>query len=346
MMTVLLALTALLAQAKTPDRELQGLAAKCGTEIPWLDSLTDAQKQSKATGKPIAWWVTRIEGSPMDRKLVLEKYMLTGPFMMPGVIERLSRDFIPLRLTGTPEIHKEFGLRIGDFIEPGMVFLGPDLKVIHRIDRMTTFNEEWLVRLLTGVRRKAGREVEETKVDRHPGVTAILEGKPDPDLFIVAPGDEARWYQGVAYSLNGRTADALAEWKKIKSGRWAWKAAAELSRYGPFVRGFEVYEKLPEEAFKEELPTTTTLPRAKADVARAVRFLLQNQRNNGVWDDSQYNYGGDNSLPNVYMADTALAALALRAWGDPKLIETAITRAEAYMKDETKIAADDAQEIA
>ncbi len=345
MWTLALALTALLLQAKTPDRELQGLAAKCGSEIPWTESLSDAQKQSKATGKPIAWWVTRIESSPMDRKLVIEKYMLSGPFMMPGVIERLSKDYIPLRLPGTPEIHKEFGLRVGDFIEPGFVFLSPDLKVIHRIDRMSTFNEEWLVRLLTGVLRKAGREVEEVKVERSPGVKAILDGKPDPDLFIVSVGDEARWYQGVAYWLNGRTADALEEWKKIKTGRWAWKAAAELSRDGPFVRGFEVYESLPAEALKDELPTTTTLPRPKADTARAVRFLLQNQRNGGVWDDSQYNYGGDGSLPNVYMADTALAALALRAWGDPKLIETAITRAEAYMKDETKIAADDGQEI-
>src|SRR5678816_2590491 len=106
MTSLLFALAALLAQAKAPDREPQGLAAKCGTEIPWLESLTEAQKQSKATGKPIAWWVTRIEGSPMDRKLVLEKYMLSGPFMMLGVVEFLSRDFIPLRLPGTPEIHK------------------------------------------------------------------------------------------------------------------------------------------------------------------------------------------------------------------------------------------------
>ena len=58
----------------------------------------------------------------------------------------------------------------------------------------------------------------------------------------VATGDEARWYPGVAYWLTNRTADALAEWAKIKSGRWAWKAAAELSRDGPFVRGFAVYE--------------------------------------------------------------------------------------------------------
>jgi hypothetical protein len=335
----------LLAQQKNPDRELQGLAAKCGTEIPWLDSLTEAQKQSKATGKPVAWWVTFIEGSPMDRKLVLQKYMLSGPFMMPGVIEILSRDFVPLRLPGNPALHQDFGLKVGDFIEPGFVFFGPDLKVIHRVDRFTTFSEDWLVHLFQGVLKKAGREVPERKVELSPGRKAIAEGKPDPDLFQIVPGEEARWFQGVAFWLNGRTADALAEWKKIKTGRWAWKAAAELARDGPFVRGFEVYETLPPEAFKDELPTTTTLPRETLDVPRAVRFLLQHQLNNGYWDDSQYNYGGEGSLPNVYMADTALAALALRAWGDPEQIRTAITRAEAYMKEESHIAADDNQEI-
>src|SRR5579864_6292949 len=119
-------LSTLLLQQKTPDGEFKGLAAKCGSEIPWLESLTEAQKQSRSSGRPIAWWVTRIEGSPMDRKVVLEKYMLSGPFMMPGVVELMSRDFVPLRLAGNPAIHKEFGLSIGDFIEPGMVFLGPD----------------------------------------------------------------------------------------------------------------------------------------------------------------------------------------------------------------------------
>lgn len=333
-------------QQKTPDREMKGDAAKCGSEIPWVTSLNDAHRQSKATGKPIAWWVTRIEDSPMDRKLVLEKYMLAGPFMMPGVIDLMSTQFIPLRLAGTPGVHKEFGLAVGDFIEPGFVFLGPDLKVIHRVDRLTTYHEEWLVHLLRGVLKKAGREVEERKVELSEGRRAIAAGKPDPELFTLQSGDEARWWHGVALHLVNRDGAAREEWKKIKEGRWAWKAAAELNREGPFVRGFEITESLPEEAFKDPLPSTSTLPRAKADVARAVRFLLQTQRNNGVWDDSNYNFGGDRSLPNVYMAGTALAALALRAWGDPKEIETAITRAEAYMKDEKRIAEDDTQEIA
>jgi hypothetical protein len=340
------ALILLLAQQKTPDREFQGPAAKCGSEIPWVTSLTEAQKLSKSTGKPILWAVSRVDGSPMDRKLVLEKYMRSGPFMMPGVVEMLTEQFVPLQLEAEPAIHKEFGIAIGDFIEPGFVFLGPDLKVLHRVDRLTTFSEEWLLHLFRGVLKKAGREVEEKKVDLSEGRRAIAEGRPDPSLFELKTDDESRWFHGVALHLLNRDGAAREEWKKIKTGRWAWKAAAELARDGPFVRGFETYETLPPEALKDDLPTTSTLPRSKADVARALRFLLQNQRNNGVWDDSQYNFGGDASLPNVYMAGTALAALALRAWGDPKQIETAITRAEAYMKDEARISQADDQEIA
>jgi hypothetical protein len=282
----------------------------------------------------------------MDRKLVLEKYWLAGPFMMPGVVELMSQKFIPLRLPGTPGVHKEFGLAVGDFIEPGLVFLGPDLKVIHRVDRVTTYQEDWFVHLLQGVLRKAGREVGERKVELSAGRRAIAAGKPDPELFDLVAGDEARWYHGVALHLVNRDGEGREQWKQIKEGRWAWKAAAELAREGPFVRGFEVYDALPPEALQEALPSTSTLPRTQADVARAVRYLLQTQRNNGVWDDSTYNFGGDDSLPNVYMATTALAALALRAWGDPKQIETAIIRAEAYMKDEKRIADDDTDEIA
>ncbi|HLY73417.1 MAG TPA: hypothetical protein VKU80_04795, partial [Planctomycetota bacterium] len=108
-------LSSLLSQQKTADSAFAGAAAKCGSEIPWMESLTQAQKESKASGRPIAWWVTQVEGSPMDRKIVLEKYMLSGPFMMPGVIDLMSRDFIPLRLSGLPAIHKEFGIGIIDF---------------------------------------------------------------------------------------------------------------------------------------------------------------------------------------------------------------------------------------
>src|SRR3990172_541124 len=96
-MTILIA-TLFLLQAKSPDRELQGPAAKCGAEIPWVTDLDEACEKSKAAGKPILWWVDGVDGSPMDRKLVVRKYMLCGPWMMPDVVSIVSRRFIPLRM--------------------------------------------------------------------------------------------------------------------------------------------------------------------------------------------------------------------------------------------------------
>src|SRR5438105_11153032 len=148
---------------KTPDKPLQGLAARCGTEIPWLDSMTDALAKAKKEKKPVAWWVPTLEGSPMDRKVVLENYMLAGPFMMPGVVELVRERFVPLKLVGDPAFHKTYGVDLLEFIEPGLVFLDGDGKLIHKADRITTFSEEWFTHLLRGVLKKAGAEVEEKK---------------------------------------------------------------------------------------------------------------------------------------------------------------------------------------
>lgn len=341
----MLLLAALLAQERAPDRRLEGLASKCGAEIPWAPSLEEARKRSRETGRPIAWWIPALKGSPMDRKLVIEKYLLAGPLMMPDVVDLLSKDFVPLLQPGEAAHRRAFGLAPLEFIEPGVLFLTADLEVIHKADRLSTFSEEWFRNLLENVLRKAGREV--PRPDRPApgeGRRALAEGRPDPALFEGREDPESRYYRGVALHLTGRDEEGRAEWKKITEGRWAWKAAAELARDGPFVRGFEIYESLPAEALKG-LPSNTTLPMAKADVSRALRFLLQMQRGHGGWDDSHYNFGGDDSLPNVYMAGTALAALALREWGEPAKVAGAIERAEKYLRDESRIAAGDTDEI-
>ncbi len=324
-------------QAKSPDLPLQGPAARCGTEIPWTLTLAEAQAQARRTGRPICWWIPTLEGSPMDRKRVVENYMLAGPWMMPRVIDLLRDRYVPLRLAGTREHRKAFGLDPLDVIEPALLFLDADLKPIHRVDRLSTFHEDWFVHLLRGV-AKLPPETRELDAARR----ALAEGKPDPGLFTVQGGDEARYLEGVALWRLGRDPEARAEWKKVVDGRWAAKAAAELARDGPLVRGFEVHEALPPEAL-EGLPTSTTLPRKLAEPARGVRYLAAMQRRSGRWEDSHYNFGGDDSLPNVWMAVTALATLALREWNGPP---EAIARAEAYLKDDARIAVDDSDEVA
>jgi hypothetical protein len=335
-LAVLLALT----QAKTPDAPLRPPASKCGTEIPWVATLEAARTAARETGRPVCWWVPTLEGSRMDRKLVLEKYLLAGPWMMPRVVELMRSHFVPLRLDGARAHREAFGLRPLDVVEPALVFLDADLKVLHRADRLSTFHEDWFVHLLRGVLRRAGREVPDLPAKADDARRALAAGKADPDLFAVQGGDEARWLQGVALHLRADDALGRDEWRKVE-GRWGWKAAAELARDGPFVRGFEVHEALPPGAL-EGLPTSTTLPRKAADPARAVRYLAGMQRKSGAWDDSHYHFGGDDSLPNVWMAVTALAAHALREWGGP---DDTIKRAEGYLKDEKKIAEKDDDEI-
>ena len=175
-------------------------------------------------------------------------------------------------------------------------------------------------------------------------MNSIREGRPDPSLFEHLKDGKGRYFHGVALHLTGQDNEAREEWRKIHEGRWAWKAAAELARDGPFVRGFEIYTALPEDAL-QGLPTSTTVPRKTAEPALAVRYLLQTQRAKGSWDDSHYHFGGDDSLPNVYMAITALAARALREWGKGEAVEGAIARAEKYMRNPKMIAWDDTDEI-
>ena len=148
---ITLVLAAALLQEKTPDRPLQGPAAKCGSEIPWTTAIEDAQKRARETGRPIAWWVPSLERSPMDRKLVVEKYMLAGPFMMPAVVDLLAGRFVPLRLAGTAAHRKAYGLAPLEFIEPGFLVLKYDTTEIGRLDRISTFHELWFVLVLNKI---------------------------------------------------------------------------------------------------------------------------------------------------------------------------------------------------
>lgn len=358
-MTTLLLLLAL--QDKSADRPLTGPAAKCGTEIPWLEDLDQAIAESKRTGKPIFWWVTAIPGSRMDRKLVLEKYMLSGPWMMPDLVAILPRRFVPLRMASDGNLD----LRPMKFIEPGFVILNAKLEDVLRVDRISTFHEDHLRAAILKAAKAppAGTTAEElflegayeealaknpepalrARILRRLGREFRLEDLPVEERALVhfarwdapaaekelagAASDHARYLLGVALHLQARDDEGRAAWKKLveekPESRWAWKASAELARDGPFVRGFEVHA-----------------------TGSAVRYLLSMQRAHGGWDESQYHFGGDDSLPNVYMAGTALVALALQEWkdADPR-VPKALERAERYLRDESKIAHDDTDEI-
>lgn len=133
---------------------------------------------------------------------------------------------------------------------------------------------------------------------------------------------------------------------------WAWRAAANVVKaedslpQGPLTHHFEdFFTQLPEGA-----PTSTRQPAADVDVAvrRALDFLLRAQWEDGLWRDSRYAYWPDpRILPNVWMAVTALSAMALLEWRDldPGRVDAALKRADVVLRDETLLAADQHEEI-
>lgn len=167
--------------------------------------------------------------------------------------------------------------------------------------------------------------------------------------------DEAEYLLGAVEWSTRRDREALDRWKRLvrerPDARFTPKAAAEAGRHGPFSRGFEEYVALPQGAILPE-PEGTRRPLAEDDAADAIRrsiaFLLRQQRASGAFDDSAYDFGGADSLPNVHMAVTAIAARALlrHAAPDRGAVEAALDLAFRFVLDDSHIARDDKDEIA
>lgn len=91
-----------------------------------------------------------------------------------------------------------------------------------------------------------------------------------------------------------------------------WRAAAEAEGFGPIARGFWIWRDLPQRTSKD---AGTRVPFEEQDIAflrrRSVEFLRAMQADHGGWEDSNYDFGGQQSLPNVWVAVSALCCSAL-----------------------------------
>ncbi len=172
--------------------------------------------------------------------------------------------------------------------------------------------------------------------------------------IVGAPTEVALFFRAVAErSLrNEGAAERLFQelGQRQPATRWTRKGAAEAQRLGPFMRGLERFENLPDDAFQAQ-PEGTRVPRPMDQLpsilARAVDLLLLLQKSDGSFDDSIYDFGGTDSLPNVYVAGTALAAMALQSWRhlDPERIDPAVERAIGWIQEDSHLAPRDEDEI-
>ena len=401
------------------------LYKKCDSRIPWI---TDGTEIVDGTPKPpidpsvdrvallekakglacerkrlILWCCPRVPGTHTYRAAVLDTYMRVALFTDPGLVDLVNAKFVPLRMACDEKASAATGIRFPEFIEPGLVLLTPEGRVVHAIDRIRTFNADWIRAALVAVLRKNG----EYDAPTGESVEDLIRGGDDEKAFGKATPDQkavilrragrfrevldlpcAPVHKGIALlglkefekarailekegsaeaiyhlsaidSFTGK--DPVAAWRRAVENHpdspWAWRAASNLVKGrdglpdGPMAHGFEDFflDRPSDRGFD---PT----------VARAVDFLLRAQRPDGTWSDARYSYGwaaymirrrtaegilapGYSSWPdtglhsNVFVAVTALAALALLEWRDvaPARIDAAVARAEKFLRDDDNL---------
>lgn len=336
------------------------LAAKVGTAVDWQPDLEKALARSRDSGKPVFWYVATVPGTFMDRKTEIDRYMLAGPFSWPPIVKLLNEHFIPTRaLPGKKD--QRLGIRPYDFIEPGFVVLSREGEVIAKVDAVTTFQYDAIQNLLASVLRKAGRNAPTV---RWPGYFRQFSG---PDQQWIDPYGQDFDRTPANLLLSGMIAFRKGD-HDLARRRWqeaaksdpgdplAWKAALEAQGLGPFVRGFEVFREIPEKAQSAGLLSRgSSAPincySKKQLIGRSVDFLLGMQRQDGAFVDSDYDFGGYDSLPNVHVAVTSLVGMALLKYRNKvekrqqEKVEQALRRIYGYVTDEKNLNHADRDEI-
>ena len=362
---LLLSVPTLTAQQKNSTKKIRiepsQFSGQCGSQVLWRDDVASAVKESASSGKPVFWYVPTIAGSFMDRKPVIDQYMMAGPFAWPAIAEMLNQHFIPVKSPASGDLKKRFPeIKTYAFVEPGFLILNPDGSVKDKIDQLTTLDPYWLMRLIAGW---AG--VPATPL-WSPELTELADqfrqGKTLSEQQVAIPQNrqaELALLLGMSLFREGKHDQARPTWASAKASQpdhpLAWKAAAEAENWGPFIRGFEIHQKLPEKAYRAGLDSRGSAAPANTWTEpqlwqQSTAYLLGMQNENGGWLDSDYDFGGTDSLPNVHMAVTALCGQALweslsRCPDMKEEIRGAVIRAANFCSDRKHLNLDDRDEI-
>jgi hypothetical protein len=163
-------------------------------------ALVDAAcAEAKRDGKLVLWYVHRIQeqklgGRQMYRAPVLDVYMRQVLFADPDLAELIAASFVPLRCVMDEGLSTRFGLRPLQFVEPAVVFLDGDGKVVHHVERIRTFHGQWFADLCQRLLGRAGIKRPGTTVDE-----------------LRAAG---RWSEALATAVRTETKDA-GTWLQI-----------------------------------------------------------------------------------------------------------------------------------
>lgn len=115
--------------------------------------LDAAIEKAKAQDRLVLWFIPRIvegqnHGRQMYRAPVLDLYAMQVLFNDPDVAAMVGTRFVPVRLVCDETLSARYDLRPLEFIEPAIVLLDGDGKIVHSVERLRTFDAPWLLETL------------------------------------------------------------------------------------------------------------------------------------------------------------------------------------------------------
>ena len=225
-----------------------------GDQIPWLTDgqeyherdpkplkvtvdrsalVDEACAKAKERGTLVLWYVHRIQektlqGRQMYRAPVLDIYARQVLFADPDVSELVANAFVPLRCVMDQKLSDRFGLKPLAFVEPAVVFLDGDGKVVHFVERIRTFHGQWFADLCV-------RVLEHGKIARQGDTVDTLrqQGLWREALALVSqqePKDAATWLAIARLQRLLRLPDqALDSVRKVRAAAAPAAAGGELA---------------------------------------------------------------------------------------------------------------------
>jgi hypothetical protein len=212
------------AESLAQEQPEEALYRKCDSSIPWISDgteladgstlppketganraalLEEAKNTARERNRLILWYCMRVPGTHTYRAAVLDTYAKVVFFTDPGLIDLIRSKFVPLRMSCDATTSAATGIQALDFVEPGFILLAPDGRIVHRIDRIRTFNADWLRAALVAALRAnpkfnapAGNSTED-----------LIRGGDDDKAFERATADQ----KAVLFRHAGRFEDILS----------------------------------------------------------------------------------------------------------------------------------------
>lgn len=156
--------------------------------------LDRALARARAERRIVLAYLFRIEGRQMYRAPLVDLYMRLAVWSDPDVVSLVNRRFVPLRLYADKNVAKRLGVFNAEpedelylrAVEPAVVFVDPEGKVLHRVDRIRTFSAHWMRHVLQVVLRQ------------HPPYAApgpaagLLVDDASPDALLWLAGEQVK----------------------------------------------------------------------------------------------------------------------------------------------------------